>query len=256
MTDATKTAAATPENLESVMRRIQKLLAIAADDRANPEEASAAAGMAERIMRKYQIEHVDVVLESLRKADDMHTEESVCGKRTKANQPFKAVPPWAQWIAVQVAKVNGCGVKLRTVATGDKGLQFYGFRSDVMVAKFTFDYLVTTLARLCEEFKKTDADRSSVDSYRKGVATGMYTKLVEQLKQKEQELKASSTGTAIVVAKASAVAEYGGEFKTRKGASTTRDGEAFGAGVQHGKAVDMNRRGVTGSASATLRLGN
>ena len=36
----------TVENKESILRRIQKLLAIASDDRADPNEAAAAAGMA------------------------------------------------------------------------------------------------------------------------------------------------------------------------------------------------------------------
>jgi hypothetical protein len=39
-------------DLESVMRRVRKLLAIAEDHRADPAEAAAAAGMAERIMRE------------------------------------------------------------------------------------------------------------------------------------------------------------------------------------------------------------
>lgn len=33
------------DNLDSIMRRVQKLLAIAQDDRANPNEAAAAAAM-------------------------------------------------------------------------------------------------------------------------------------------------------------------------------------------------------------------
>lgn len=39
------------DNLESVLRRVRKLLAIAEDSRANAEEASAAAAMAERGVR-------------------------------------------------------------------------------------------------------------------------------------------------------------------------------------------------------------
>lgn len=244
------------ENLESVMRRIQKLLAIAGDDRANPEEAAAAAGMAERIMRKYQLEHADVILESLKKGDDMHKEDCVASAKTNGTRIVK-VPPWAQWIAVETAKVNDCGCKVVTTQSGDTGIQFYGFRQDVMVAKFTYEYLIGTLLRLCNEFKNTPAyyDRSSVDSYRKGVATGIYTNLRKLRAAKEQENRTNTTGTALVVAKERAVAEYGGEFKTKKSSSTTRNSSAFGAGVRDGSKVDVNRRAVTSSGnSSTLRL--
>lgn len=246
---------ATPENLDSVMRRIAKLLAIAGDDRANPEEASAAAGMAERIMRKYQIEHADVIMEQLKKGDDMHAETCPLGKRVESKKDFTVVPPWAQWIAVQVAKVNGAGCKIVLSPTGAKVIQFYGFKQDVMVAKYMFDYLASTVLRLFMEFKKTGADRHASDSYRKGVATGIYSNLMRQQKEKDQELRTSTTGTALVVAKASAVAEYGGEFKTKKSSTTTRNGDAFGAGVKDGRAVDVNRKGVSHSAgSSALRL--
>ena len=51
----------TPENLEGVMRRIQKLLAIANDGRGDPNEAASAAAMAEKMMRKYQLDNADIV---------------------------------------------------------------------------------------------------------------------------------------------------------------------------------------------------
>lgn len=252
MTDTNTTK---PENLEGVMRRIQKLLAIAANDRANPEEAAAAAGMAAKIMRKYQLKHSDIILESLRKGDDMHKESVVPGKRAKANQPFAQVPTWAQWIAVEVAKSNDCGVKIVRTESGDAGVQFYGFRQDVMVARFTFEYLVSTLTRLCAEYKKSGAGHmGTMDSYRKGVASGIFGKLKESRLAKEQDNKSNTTGTALVVAKATAVSEFGGEFRTKASRSTTSNSNAFGAGVRDGRSVDVNRRAVTGGGSSVKLL--
>lgn len=60
-----------PENLEGVLRRIQKLLAIANDSRANPEEAAAAASMAHKIMQKYQIDHTEVIMAEINRGDSM-----------------------------------------------------------------------------------------------------------------------------------------------------------------------------------------
>lgn len=256
MTTENTTAAPKAENLEGVMRRIQKLLAIAGDDRANPEEASAAASMAAKIMRKYQLEHADVVLESLRKGDDMHKESVVHGPRAKANQAFEKVPTWVQWIAVEVGKCNDCGVKITRSATGDACVQFYGFKQDVMVAKFTFEYLCATVLRLCNEYKRSGAGHmGTMDSYRKGVSSGIYGKLRESRASTERDNKTSTTGTALVVAKARAVAEYGGEFKTKASRSTTSNSSAFGAGVRDGRAVDVNRRAVTNNSSSVKMIG-
>lgn len=47
--------------LDAVIRRVQKLLAIAQDDRANEHEAAAAAAQAEKLMRKFQIDHTDFI---------------------------------------------------------------------------------------------------------------------------------------------------------------------------------------------------
>lgn len=250
-----QTTTPSAENLEGVMRRIQKLLAIAGDDRANPEEAASAANMAAKIMRKYQLEHADVVLESLKKGDDMHKEAVVHGPRAKVNQPFQQVPTWVQWIAVEIGKGNDVGVKISRSAAGDACVQFYGFRSDVMVAKFTFEYLCATVLRLCDQYKKSGAGHmGTMDSYRKGVATGIYGKMREERLAKEKDNTTNTTGTALVVAKARAVAEYGGEFRTKASKSTTSNYSAFGAGVKDGRSVDVNRRAVTHTGGSSVKM--
>ena len=61
----------TPQEVsDDVLRRVQKLLALASDNRANQNEASAAADMAERLMHKYQIEHQDVIIAALKRDDE------------------------------------------------------------------------------------------------------------------------------------------------------------------------------------------
>lgn len=243
------------ENLESVTRRIQKLLAIAGDSRSNPEEASAAAGMATRIMRKYQLEHSDIILESLRKGDDMHSEDCLATAKTNGTRIIR-VPAWASWIGVSVAKINECGVKYSYTQSGDVALRFYGFKQDVMVAKYTFEYLITTLLKLCDEFKKSSnySGRSSISSYRKGVSSGICYNLDKLAEQKKKENQDSSTGTALVIAKSHAIVEYGGEFKTKESKATDKIDSAFIIGVHHGNDVDINRRALENNSSSTVLL--
>jgi hypothetical protein len=118
------------DNKEAVLRRIQKLLAIAADDRANPNEAASAAGMAEKIMRKYQIEQSEVIMTSLKAGDDLGMSESVASAKTNGTK-VKIVPPWAGMLSVAVGRFNDCGVRIGRNAAGDACVRFYGFTADV-----------------------------------------------------------------------------------------------------------------------------
>ena len=99
----------TIENKESILRRIQKLLAIASDDRADPNEAAAAAGMAEKVMRKYQIDHAELIMTSLKQGHDLGTEDVIASAKTNGTKVLK-VPAWAGWIAVAVSRSSGAFV--------------------------------------------------------------------------------------------------------------------------------------------------
>lgn len=247
----------TPENLEGVMRRIAKLLAIAGDSRANPAEAAAAAGMAEKVMRKYQLEHADVIAASLKAGEDMATEDCLATAKTNGTK-VERLPPWANWMSVQIAKLHNTGVRQARSSTGEVVVRFFGFKSDVLVAAWTFNYLVATVNRLCMAFRKDPAyiigGRSVMHSYRQGVSTGILGSIKKLIDEKEAEARTSSSGTALVVAKAQAIAERFGVTKLVKSGNIKKD-NAFIHGFIHGKQVDVARRAVGGaSTSSTLRL--
>lgn len=250
----------TIENLDSVMRRIAKLLAIAQDDRANPAEAAAAAGMAERIMRKYQLDHSDIIIQELKSGDALETADCVASAKTNGTKVID-VPVWANWMATQVAALNSCGARIILTASGDKGFRFYGYAGDVQVAKYMFDYLVATTLRLCRQFKDTPdyaiGGRKELNSYRQGVALGICSSIKDLIKAKTlAEAESAVTGRSLVVVKQNAIAEkYGQVFATNQTKSAVRRGDAFGAGMRDGKAVNVNTRGISGQASSSnLRL--
>ena len=248
----------TIENKESILRRIQKLLAIAGDDRADPNEAAAAAGMAEKVMRKYQIDHAELIMDGLKQGHELGTEDVIASAKTNGTK-VKKVPAWAGWIAVAVSRFTECSASIVTTSSGEKAVRFYGFVEDVKLASWTFSYLVATTNRLVTAYKATEdyahGGRAVLNSYRQGVATGIVKALKELTEKKAQETKASSAGSALVVAKAQAIAEAYGNHPTRRAkVNINRESGAFAAGVQDGRAVDVGRRAVTGSTSSTLRL--
>lgn len=248
----------TIENKESILRRIQKLLAIASDDRADPNEAAAAAGMAEKVMRKYQIDHAELIMTSLKQGHDLGTEDVVATAKTNGTK-VKQVPAWAGWIAVAVSRFTECSASAVTLPSGEKAVRFYGFSEDVKLASWTFSYLVATTNRLVTAYKATEdyaqGGRAVLNSYRQGVATGILKALKELTEKKAQETKASAAGSALVVAKAQAIAEAYGNHPTRRTKTkVAASSGAFLAGVQDGRAVDVGRRAVTSNTSSTLRL--
>lgn len=245
------------EDKDSIMRRVRKLLAIAEDGRANPHEAASAAAMASKIMRKYQLEHADLVLVELRSGTEVNTEEVKATAKTNGT-PVKEVPPWASWIGLQVARLNDCGCRLGHSAVGEKVVRFYGYSSDTKVAAYMFSYLVDTVNRLCREFIKTSEDyrvygRRVVNGYRQGVAQGIVDTLKKEIAAKQAEEATPSSGTSLVVVKKEAVVEkFGNVYGERRGTTKVSRGESFSAGFRDGQQVTV-RKGVTGGG-ATARL--
>lgn len=258
------------KDLEGVMRRVQKLLAIAGDNRADPNEAAAAAAMAERIMRKYQLDHEEIIVNSLKTGDDLTESEHMAYSTYHKPGPngVKRVPTWAKWLSASVGLLMDCGVRHGIGADGNACIRFYGLKADTVVAGWMFDYLVSTTKRLCKQWEKAskapETERGAVASYRRGVALGIVNnlKILQQEKEiaaAEQLAKKGTTGTDLLVIKRDAIALRYGEFKypqTKK--LTIRDVGAFSQGKIDGDEVDLNVRGVSVNPTgpAPLMLGN
>lgn len=233
------------ENLDAIMRRIQKLLAIANHERSDINEASAAAAMAEKIMRKYQLENSDFIISSLANAaDEMLAEDDFVLTAKTNGTPVKALALWANWIATEVAQLHECRIfisKARAKTAGEIRIHYCGYAADVAVAKHTALYLAATINRLCDDFKKTPAyqtnGRAAVNSYRQGVAAGIVSNLQASRKAKNEQT--TSTGTSLVVAKAAAVeARYGKNEIVSK--APTLVTEAFAQDLSDGRSVSIN----------------
>ena len=246
------------EDLSGVMRRVQKLLAIAQDDRANPQEAAAAASMAEKIMRKYQIDNADLISKELNAGHGMA--ERVTQANMKRDDPkrppLQKNPPWAGWLAYRVAKLNGC--ETRYGWSHDKGalVVFCGYDSDVEVAKYMFDYLVGALINAMRVYQKgMSRAKAQSNSYRLGFILAMCASVQRLAAEKEAEMQQAVSSRALVVSKASAIeAHYGAAHYGKPKASTIVVGSAFAEGRAAGAKVDVGRRGIVSTAGTTRRL--
>lgn len=240
---------------EAILRRVQKLLAIAQDDRADPNEAAAAASQAEKIMRKFNIDYAQDILGRIKTGHDMATEQVIATAKDNGTASER-VPPWAQWLSVAVANMHDCGARGAYTFT-DKGrevcIEFFGYKDDVRVAAWTFDYLVKTVNRLCKAFRKDVAyivgGRPVMNSYRHGVVQGILATIRKQAAERAAEQQQAVSSRALVVAKKQAVEEHFGEIKYRQTKSKTKvDAHSFSRGMEVGRKVDVNRRGIEGSS--------
>lgn len=255
------------ENMESILRRVQKLLAIANDARANPNEAAAAGEQAEKMMRKFQLEHADVIKAEMKRNPQATMETAYVFANMKRDDPKRPPsvknPPWGQYLAVGIAKLTDTGARQgfaeNKFGQSVAALKFQGYGPDVQLAAWMFDYLVGATIQGCQQFnaerkKAGDPSKIASESYRKGFISTLIHRINEQIKAKQAEV--SSNSTALVVAKQQAIAEFFGEFEYQtKRDKSNIDPTAYRSGREAAKTVDMNRRGISGGAtSGQLRL--
>lgn len=244
--------------LARTIERVRKLLAIAQDDRANPNEAAAAAHQAEVVMRRFQIDHADVVASEMRHADSFDSVDvGVVMKRGQGHRPSKT-PPWAQWLAIAIGKLNDCQVRIAYNDDLGACLRFSGYKPDVLVSQWTFDFLVNTMIGAVRRYQK-DSPRSKQESesFRRGFVLALTSKLRAQLDEKKAEMAQASSSRAMILVKTQAVSDRFGvvSYGNAKNVAVSR-GDAFAHGREEGRKVDTRRGALGGgSTSSALRLG-
>lgn len=253
-------------DLDAILRRIQKLLAIAQDSRGDPNETAAAAAQAENLMRKFNLEHADVLAADLkRNAADMMEAVRVNAnmKRDDANRTtLKRAPKWAGWLAVELALLHDAQVRYAWDDKTGVVVEFCGVKSDVQVAGWMFDYLVGQMIIAVRNFGAehrrlygTPPDKVAGNAYRTGFVQALTAALRRMRNGKVAELQHHASGTALVVAKKAAIEEHFGEFAYGKGRGTRiGDREAYAAGAAAGRKVDVQRRAVSTATDSTLRI--
>lgn len=251
------------ETPDAVLRRIEKLLAMAADKRGNANESAAAAAMAARLMQKYQLDEADIIIGKMKAGADICHEDYV-PTLAEWKEPLKRVPRWASILTTQIAKLTetqACLAKTETNKGLEACVRFMGFCPDVKLAIYTIMYLQAEVRRHRAEFLETYTYKAkgftALRSYTDGLIIGICTVLQEEIDAREAERRTNSTSTALVVAKNGAIeAQYGPPLKTKEVKITPKAG--FNQGVEDGKAITIRKALPQDPAfnSAQLQLPN
>lgn len=214
-----------------IMERIRRLLAMA-QDTSSPNEAAIAARRAEKMMREYQLQQVDVLVKNL-DGDSVEIStvdhvQTIYGKNYRST----GQPKWVGLIAVAAALMNECEAD----RTYFGHTRFYGVAGDANVAAEIFQYLIKETNRLATKFSGDRADKSS---FRMGCAVELQARAREIKKEREAEFQQTSSGTELVILKKQLIEQRSGRKFTYSKSSVRAD-DAFDAGREAGRNISLN----------------
>jgi hypothetical protein len=130
-------------------------------------------------------------------------------------------------------------------------MMFYGYKTDLSVCKWTFEYLIQQFKRFNTAYLKRIGDISLTADYRYGLLRGMLEVLEEALAAKTA---VQSTGTALMVIKNQLIEKKFGEFDYRKSRSYRElDPNAYLRGVRDGRSVQLGNP-LEGPTTAAQRI--
>lgn len=243
------------DKLADVMRRVRKLLAIAEDSRGDPNECAAAARMAESIMRKFQIEHADVISQELQQGDAFGTAD--VGTTLNPEAASKNKTGWSGILAVAVAEMYDTQARYEWTPQYGKTVRFSGYKVDVEMARQTYVFIVNNMAAAGRAYLRENrwAGRREAEAFRNGYNSAACAQLRQLTAEKKAEMQQASSSRALVVAKDRAVAAHFGEIKYAYRSGRSYRADAFCAGRAQGSKLDVGRRGVGHSGGNAVRIG-
>ena len=212
-----KETSAEESKIDVIIRKVQKLLALADTDR-NPSEAEAIAAsmQAQKLLAKYNLEIADITGEEKKETIEQIIADVGTGKK------------WKYTLANVVADSYCC----KCYYHGSEMIIFYGFKSDALIARRVFMYLFKVGNTLASKYVKCRKDGGEWDmsgvynSFCSGFCGGVKTELQKNC-------------TALMLVTPQKVIEsfekYSENFKKTNHNLEQTDWDAYETGVVEGK---------------------
>lgn len=257
MTDATITG----ERKETLLRRVQKLLALARNN-PNQHEAAAAAAQAQTLLLAHKLSVKD-----LGEVKDARHDPLV----DQAFDLESRADTWKVSLAGAVARGYQCQFCYQSARYGSTARIYYvGRQSDVEVAWYVYGYLANVLNDLAPKAFEAEhrrrvlardydgADRMQPRKWQNDFRLGAIAVLGRRLREGVAEFaSANPNARAVVLASQAEVAQF---FKTAHpklrsggGGRGLSDGRAYEAGQAAGAAIEL-RRGLGGNGGGPKAL--
>lgn len=239
------------DNIDAVLDRVRKLLALGEDKGASENEAAIALKRARSLIDKHQINEIDLI------QDKPMFEEAV-----SSQPPSKATPLWQQTLAIAVARFNDC----RVAKSPDHDdfshrpltrIYFLGLVGDATTAVHMYDYLMQNGKLLAAEYLDAnpgnDVDQRRHD-FKYAYAQALKSRIEQLIIKRDQELdqvnQSSSNKSLVVIKKDLLEGEYGKEkYRSRpvdpKRIFTEAATEGYMAGMKTKIQREINEDGET-----------
>lgn len=235
---------------DRIADKVRKLLALASDPGAAPNEAETAARQAAALMAKHQLDEADLQLSGAAGKLVFDLMEGYGRGTRPGKRNAKEVPPWIAIIA------HGVRIFTRTFSTrGTDRVYFKGQRCDVELAVWMHDQIVETCYRASQTACSGLGQREASE-WRNGYAGAVQSRLKSLARVRDQSdsaTPASAAGTSLAVVNTAlqdAMREkWGGPGKVKVLNVSTND-----RGRQAGMAANLpTNRPLAGAGNLRLR---
>lgn len=217
------------EDKSKIIERVQKLLAMAADD-SSPNEATIAAKRARSLMDKHQISLGDMLKNS---EFSQH----------KVGLSRKFMPVWENCLAVAVAEYNDCIAALDINEFKYRTVVFKGYDSDVKMCEYMYIFLIEACKRSCSiEITGSRYNARKGTAFKEAFSRTVCSRLNEMTAERKRQM--ISDGRSLMIIKKDLVAEEFGKPAYKKTRHQVRDDieEMLAAkrGEEAGKSVPLH----------------
>ena len=220
--------------IDSIIEKVQKLLALAKSSNIN--EAAAATAAANKLIDQYRLSEADLSLSS---EDDQLIEDDGFIYETGR------IIPWKNSLAITLAKHYGCAMFNSTIYPNGRKVSRYkliGKKSDIQITKYMFSWLTAECNRLLEK-EAYGKGKIFSQSYCQGFVSGVSQQLAESRAAVKQE--ASSSAIIKIDAREQEAVSFMNKLynlKSSKTHSASRiDPRAFDAGMSKGKSIHLGQ---------------
>ena len=230
--------------MSKLVARIQKLLALAQSD--NENEAESAARMARKLMAEHAITEADLAQTKAGRESDpiVATMFSLTGlKLNPDHATFRwarcKTPWWKRNLFFRLAEYLDMRSSYRP---STNVVTLYAYKSDVEVLCYLYETCARQIDKAAKEWLKSlnmgrRGAKSRGVAFRDSAVRGLSTKLIEL---KRDDSVVSETGTAIMLSKGKAIAQWVEQNQNLRTSTVRRRSDHVTAGYDAGKSVRLH----------------